>query len=257
VTSSTTTVEYPLALRLLDHQIDGPDGSAVANVDDIELEVHERRIIATALLCGPGALGERLPGRIGRWTLAAWRRLSLEQPSAPIRIPLTEVQRIGSAIILTPEASRAVQQRLTLETWLRVHLIERLPGSGAEAPSIAEPRLRRAPDVALPARRTHKLLLSHLLTYEALRGSDSVGTVHEVTAVTRTPRAPVIGQLEVSGFVIGPRATGSSLGYDRHPEHGPSLVRAVVGALHRHDLHVSVADLLEIDHVHATISLRT
>jgi sporulation protein YlmC with PRC-barrel domain len=257
VTPSTTAVEYPLALRLLDHQIDGPDGAAVAKVDDIELEVHEGRIIATALLCGPGALGERLPGRIGRWTVATWRRLSLEQPSAPVRIPMTEVQRIGPVIILTPEASRAVQQRLTLETWLRVHLIDRLPGSGAEAPSIAEPRLRRAPDVALPTRRTRKLLLSQLLTYRAYRGTDSVGTVHEVTALTSTPRAPVIGQLEVSGFVIGPRATGSTMGYDRHPEHGPGLLRAVVRALHRHDVRVSVSDVLEIDHVQRTISLRT
>lgn len=255
MTPSTTTAEYPLALRLLDHQIESPDGAAIANVDDIELQLRDGKIVATALLCGPGALGERLPGRIGAWTVATWRRLCGEQPAVPIRIPLSEVQTIGSAVILTPEASRAVQQQLGLEVWLRVHLIERLPGSGAEPANLAEPRLRRAPDVVRSDRRTRTLLLSELLTYEAFQGHDSQGTVHEVTAFTSTPRAPVIGQLEVNGFVIGPRDTGSTLGYDRHPEHGPLILRAMIRALHRHDLRVSVAELQEIDHVHRTISL--
>src|ERR1700712_4551194 len=121
-------VEYPLALRLLDHQIDGPDGAAVQKVGDIELEVTDHGIFATALLCGPGALGERLPGLLGQWTVATWRRLSgLEHPR-PIRIPLDQVRDIGSGLTITREAAATARQRLSLETWLGQHLVNRLPG---------------------------------------------------------------------------------------------------------------------------------
>jgi sporulation protein YlmC with PRC-barrel domain len=244
--SANSLVEYPLALRLLDHQIDGPDGSAVAKVDDIELEITPEGIVATALLCGPGALGQRLPGRLGRWTIATWRRLSLEPHPAPIRIPLEHVHRIGSAITLTHEATMAAKQRLTLEEWLGNHLVNRIPGSGLEPNPEPDQRVRGVADLTRPV-ETQTILLSRLLTFHAFQGEEDLGTVHEVQAQSRTSNAPVVGPLAVSGYVIGPRATGSTMGYDRHPEHGPLIIRALIRGLHRNDARVEASDVTTFD----------
>lgn len=250
--------EHPLALRLLDHQIDGPAGAALAKVDDIELTIGPDGLTATALLCGPGALGERLPGRLGRWMRATWRRLSLEPYPRPIRIPLIEVRTVGSAIIVTAEAARSVQQRLTLERWLLVHLISRLPGAQVDPHPPPEAPQRRAAD--LDTRETHAVVLrlSHLLTFSVF-GPDgtNLGRVHEVIAETRSsPVAPVLGPMPVTALVVGPRDTGSTMGYDRHPEHGPWLLRAGFLALHRHDVQVSASDVVELDAVHRWITCR-
>lgn len=251
---SGPAVEYPLALRLLDHQIEGPDNAPLANVDDLELELTEDGLLVTALLCGPGSLGERLPGRIGRWTLAAWNRLSLQPHPDPIRIPLMEVRDIGSAVVLDTEAARAVERRLTLELWLRAHLINQIPGSGAEPTPEAGPRLRRAPSVAAPTGDRTVLLLSRLLGFEVSRGGASLGRVHEVLAQRTTGHGPVVGPLRVTGYVVGPRAAGSTFGYDRHPEHGPWVLRALIRSLHRHDVEVRSEQVEDLDLIHRRIT---
>jgi hypothetical protein len=251
-----TTVEYPLALRLLDHQIEGPDGSPLANVDDLELELSPAGLTVTALLCGPGALGERLPGRIGRWTLAVWRRLSLDPHPSPLRISLMEVRDIGSAVVLSAEAASAVQQRLTLENWLRDHLIAQLPGSRLEPSPEPGPRLRRAPVAERPERGVRTLLMSRLLGTDAVRDGASLGRVHEVLATRSTGHGPVVGPLEVTGYVVGPRDTGSTFGYDRHPETGPWILRALIGLLHRRDEEIRTHDVLELDPIGRRLVVR-
>jgi hypothetical protein len=256
VSSRTTAVEYPLALRLLDHQIEGPDGSPLANVDDLELEASPTGLSVTALLCGPGALGERLPGRLGRWTVAIWKRLSLEPHPSPLRISLMEVRDITSAVMVTAEAAQVVEQWLTLENWLREHLIARLPGSRAEPNPEPGPRLRRAPVVERPERGTRTMLLSQLLGTDAVRGDTSLGQVHEVLAARTTGHGPVVGPLEVTGYVVGPRDTGSTFGYDRHPEHGPWILRALLRPMHRHDVEVRREDVLELDPVARRLVVR-
>jgi hypothetical protein len=248
-------MEYPLALRLLDHQIEGPDKTPLANVDDLELEVSPAGLSVTALLCGPGALGERLPARIGRWTLAAWHRLALQEHPSPIRIPLMEVRHIGSAIEVAAETARAVEQRLTLERWLGAHLVNRIPGSGAEPAPSPGPRLRRAPSVAAPSAGRTVIPLSRVLGFEAMRDGRSLGRVHEVLAEGTTGHGPVVGPLSVTGYVVGPRATGSTFGYDRHPEHGPWLLKAVVRFLHRHDVEVRPEHIRELDLLHGRIEV--
>lgn len=248
-------IEVPLALRVLDHQIQAPDGSPVANVDDIELELSGNNLTATALLCGPGALGERLPGRLGTWTLAIWRRITLDPYPRPLRVPLTEVQDITSAVILTPEAARTLQRRLGLETWLQQHLIDKIPGSGAEASSPPEARPRRAPDTERENGQTTTLRLSALLEFEAHHGDSLLGRVHEATALRTAPANPIVGAMRIVSCTIGPRATGSTLGYDHHCVQGPALLRAGILALHRHDLTASASDVTNIDvaHRHLTV----
>jgi sporulation protein YlmC with PRC-barrel domain len=258
MSADTAREQHPLSLRLLDHQIDGPDGAALAKVDDIEISLGADALIATALLCGPGALGERLPGRLGRWTRDGWRRLSLESHPRPIRIPLDEVRQIGSAITVTEEAAKSVQQRLTLERWLLEHLIRRLPGAQVDPGEATETQPRRAADLAAPQSGDPVLRLSELLTFQAL-GPDgsSLGRIHEVIATRQQVRAPVLGPMPVTSYVVGPRAIGSTMGYDRYPEHGPWLLRAGILALHRRDVEVAASDVGEVDRVHRQITTRS
>ncbi|MFL6098490.1 MAG: hypothetical protein ACJ71T_00870, partial [Actinomycetales bacterium] len=193
--------------------------------------------------------------RLASWTLAVWRRITLDPYPAPIRIPLTEVQEITSAVRLTPQAAGAVQRRLTLEAWLRQHLINKIPGSGAEPSPPAEPRQRSAPAVEALEAGTITVRLSALLGYTAYSGTAGLGRVHEVTALHTRPSAPIVGRMPVNGYVIGPRNAGSTLGYDRHPEHGPRLLRAGILALHRHDVTIAAADVTELDPVHRRITV--
>jgi hypothetical protein len=249
-------VEQPLALRLLDHQIDGPDGTPVAKVDDIELLISDGGLTATALLCGPGALGPRLPGRLGTWTTAIWRRLSLEQHPTPIRFSLNDVRSIGSALTLTPEAARAAKDRLTLERWLGQHLIDRIPGSGARSAPEPAQRLRGSAPTVAPAvvRAAHTILLSELCTYTAWADDRLLGRIHEVIATQPNPGNPIVGPLLVTVYVVGSRNTGSTMGYDRHPEHGPWILAKPVMALHRDDVEISAGDV-DLDTAHRRINV--
>jgi hypothetical protein len=257
VSVDAARVEHPLALRLLDHQIDGPDGAALAKVDDIELRVGAEGLTATALLCGPGALGERLPGRLGQWTRDGWRRLSLEAYPRPIRIPLIEVREVSAVITTTEEAAKSVRQRLTLERWLLDHLIRRLPGAEVDPSPAAEVRHRRAADLAATESDDPVLRFSELLTFEVFSpDGKSLGRIHEVIATRQQVRGPVLGPMPVTGYVVGPRATGSTMGYDRHPEHGPWLLRAGILALHRRDVELSASDVEEVDLVHRRVTTR-
>jgi hypothetical protein len=119
---------YDAALHFLDRQIIDPDGRLVAKVDDIELQERaDGRLVVTALLTGPGALGPRLGGRIGDWVVAVWRRLHPAPEPAPGRIAMTDVVDVGSAIhVGRRRESLAVDG---LERWAYDHVVSRLPGA--------------------------------------------------------------------------------------------------------------------------------
>jgi hypothetical protein len=157
--------------------------------------------------------------------------------------------------MLHAEAARAVERRLTLELWLRAHLVNQIPGSGAEPTPAGEPRLRRAPSVAAPTRGRTILLLSRLLEFDVTRDGASLGRVHEVLAQRTTGHGPVVGSLRVTGYVVGPRAAGSTFGYDRHPENGPWLLRALIRSLHRHDVEIRSEQVEELDLVHRHLTV--
>jgi hypothetical protein len=75
------------ALQLLDHQLIDRDGALVGKIDDLELARSETgHLVVTAILSGPGALGPRLPGVLGRSVLAIWRRLHPDTEPQPARI---------------------------------------------------------------------------------------------------------------------------------------------------------------------------
>ncbi len=117
------------ALQLLDHQLIDRDGWLVGKVDDLELERRDDgRLVVVAILSGPGALGPRFPGVLGRSVLAWWRRLHDQSDPQPARIHWSSVSEIGSAVKLS--ARRADLPNQGLENWARINIVAKLPGSG-------------------------------------------------------------------------------------------------------------------------------
>jgi sporulation protein YlmC with PRC-barrel domain len=123
-----TDESFDLRLRLLDRQVVDPDGAMICKVDDVELApADDGGYVVTALLAGPLALGPRLPGRLGRWTVALARRWSDDPEPSPRRIPFERVTELGSAVVL--DRSRDQLGIAGLEDWVRTHVIDRIPGS--------------------------------------------------------------------------------------------------------------------------------
>jgi hypothetical protein len=117
------------ALHLLDRQLVDRDGRLAGKVDDLELaERADGTLAVTAILTGPGALGPRLPGVIGRATVAVWRRLHGDHDPGPGRIPFDRVTEIGSAVRLA--SPRRELPTYALEAWAREQVVEKLPGAG-------------------------------------------------------------------------------------------------------------------------------
>jgi sporulation protein YlmC with PRC-barrel domain len=117
------------ALELLDRQLVDKDGRLAGKVDDLELtdpgeDLDPPRVMA--ILTGPEALAGRLRTRFGRWL----RQLSLRllAPQGPSRVPVEQVEEIGSSIRLRV----AVGRLGTGQGWAG-RLIGRLPGAGDAA----------------------------------------------------------------------------------------------------------------------------
>lgn len=117
-----------IGLHLLDRQILDRDGEPVGKVDDVELDIDDDGTpYVAALLVGQQALGERIGGRLGAWIAGTARRLSPDYDRGPIRIPYDLVADVDSAVNLS--VHREVLPDPALETWLRDHLIDRIPGA--------------------------------------------------------------------------------------------------------------------------------
>ena len=134
---ATGESSYDAALRLLDRQVIDSDGVFVCNVDDLEVDVPADgppRVVA--LLTGPGVLGPRTGGFIGRWMVATWRRLSPAADPRPGRIDIHLVAGIDSAIHLAVPRRRLADLAGGddgidgFEQWARSVVIGRLPGAG-------------------------------------------------------------------------------------------------------------------------------
>ena len=98
------------ALELLDRQLVDSDDSLAGKVDDLELTPSEddpHVLYVTAILSGPGALGPRLPGRLGRAWSAMFDRLH------PRSIP----NRYGSRSASCSRSGPASASRCRGTTW--------------------------------------------------------------------------------------------------------------------------------------------
>lgn len=235
-------VELPVALRVMDHQVVGPHGDLLGNVDDLVLSDDGGRLAVTGFLSGPPGLAARQPGRLGEWIGAVWRRLHPEQHPAPLVVPWVQVTRVAAAVTVTAWAEQALAEDMRLELWLRRHVVARLPGArggehrlGGLIATAARPR----PELSL-APTDH--LLSGLLGSVVIddRGTE-LGTVLEL--VTR----PAGARLDVERLVFGRRRLGAELGYTVDAEQGPWLVAAAVRAWHRGARQVGWDDVAGVD----------
>jgi hypothetical protein len=121
-------MRIPLAKQLLDRQIVDVDGRLVGRVDDIAFAVDEDGYpYVDCLLTGQGALGQRIGGRIGRLLVAVADRFTDDPPVPPRRVPFSQVARVDSAVRLRCRAADLPPS--PVESWLRRHLIDRIPGA--------------------------------------------------------------------------------------------------------------------------------
>ncbi|MFF4892436.1 hypothetical protein ACIBOV_30340 [Micromonospora chersina] len=117
-----------LAKQVLDRQIVDVDGRLVGRVDDIAFAVDEEGYpYVDCLLTGQGALGQRIGGRVGRLLVAVADRFTDDPPVPPLRVPLDRVDRVDSAVRLRCPAADLPPS--PVESWLRRHLIDRIPGA--------------------------------------------------------------------------------------------------------------------------------
>jgi sporulation protein YlmC with PRC-barrel domain len=120
-----------IGFHLLDRQIIDRDGQDIGKVDDVELTIdHDGTITVTALLVGPLALGPRFGGRAAEVVTGIAARLHPPPGTDPLRIPYDLVDSVGPAIKLTVRRDLLVEPQL--ESWLRDHVIGRIPGNEAD-----------------------------------------------------------------------------------------------------------------------------
>jgi sporulation protein YlmC with PRC-barrel domain len=115
-------------VELLDRQIIDVDGRMAGKVDDLELEFSDEprtppRVVA--IVTGPGALSNRIGGRLGSWIGDVYGHVA-EEPS-PAEISFCIVKRIDNHVDLArPRDDLGI---MGLENWVRTHLISKIPGS--------------------------------------------------------------------------------------------------------------------------------
>lgn len=118
-----------LGLNLLDCQIVDKDGEPCGNVDDVELEWPDGGgpPVVVALLSGPGALGPRIGGRLGRSIAALHARLTHGKPE-PARVSIGVVGRITHQVEVIVTA--ADLETAEFQHWVLDNVIAKIPGAG-------------------------------------------------------------------------------------------------------------------------------
>lgn len=244
-----------LALRVVDHQLVGPDGALLGNVDNLVLQEHEGRLLVTGLVTGPAGWGPRLPGSLGRWVVAVWRRLRRDADPRPTALPLSAVTRIESAVEVGRHGQQVLAGAMGLEHWLQTYVVSRIPGAKG-----GEDRLAGEP-VAGPERHgwspgTGAHLLSDLLGARVeSAGGEELGAVLDLVAEPVAPTEAAVGPLRVLGLVHGSRTTGSALGYSQDRRQGPLLLAALFRRLHRNHRYVALGAIARIDWAPAVVTL--
>lgn len=239
-------------LRLLDHQVLGPDGLLLGNVDDLELVVCDEGWYITAVLVGPAALGRRLPGKLGRWTVAIWRRLQTTEGAEPAQVAISQVRDIGASVTVSGVAAATLARSFGLELWLREFVVSRIPGAkgggddrdpaqgGAGASAAGRGRFR-PPGVA----RTGSVAQVIRSRVFAQDGTE-LGVVTELLCAEPLD-GRVHDHLRVTHVQYGHHAAGSELGYDSDARQGPLVVGAVVRWWQRGHRVAPIEDVVDVD----------
>jgi hypothetical protein len=119
-------------LHLLDRQLVDCNGRLAGNVDDLELELPDDGgpPVLVAIVSGPGALAERIGGKIGNAWAALHRRLrpGTEPGTGPDLISFADVKKLSSQIDLAVPVEQL--DSYASERWVRDHVIAKIPGAG-------------------------------------------------------------------------------------------------------------------------------
>lgn len=239
--------EYDAELRLVDHQIVGEDGELLGNVDDLALVQDGRSLLVSSLLVGPEALGGRLPGRLGTWTLAIWRRLRPDLDPGPIQVPLGDVLDVDSALRVRHARAEQLAGQFGLEQWLLHYVISRIPGARNDPDAEGYPDRDMRPgahdELATVSRRVSELLGAEVVTSSGSR----VGRVLDVRL--RTRHGHISSGLEVVGLLVSPRQVAGTLGYLHDERMRPRPLGALVRRWHRASRWLRFEEVTDVDWV--------
>lgn len=124
-----------LGLEVLDRQLLDSDGHRCGKVDDLLLglpgdDTDGKAPIVTHILAGPGALGDRLHGWMGRVARTMWRRLNPDVEVSRIELPWSVVAKVDREVHLTVSSGDAGLE--DVENWLADRLISKLPKAPGE-----------------------------------------------------------------------------------------------------------------------------
>ena len=245
---------HRVALRILDHQVVGPDGELLGNVDDLELVVSHDGWFVTALLVGPAALGRRLPGRLGRWTVAIWRRLQDGPDPQATRVAIEEVSDIGSAITVSRSAAALLAASFGFELWLREFVVARIPGATGGGDERDDERQDDAaggrpprPTTAVSGRAMRASSVAEVIGARVFAHDGSeLGVVQELYGV-RPGTGRAHHHLRVTHVQYGHHTAGAELGYDADARQGPLVVGAVVRWWQRGHRVAPIEDVVDVD----------
>ncbi|WP_157508921.1 hypothetical protein [Luteipulveratus halotolerans] len=249
-----TQADTSVVIRLLDHQLVGPEGWLIGKVDDLLLRTDDGgRLHVIAVISGPGALARRYPGLLGQWWGAVWRRFSAPPTPRPAVVPLTEVTGLGSDVRVTQAARDVLLDSFGLENWLRDHVVSRIPGARGDArpePATEPPAwaLDEWSAEGVDPRRDDVHTVGDLLQMSvADEHGRPLGRVTDVQASTTDAGTDVLGPMRVTGLLVGSRTLGSTLGYSTPELSGPAVVRRIVTAVHRHARPVGWDDVERVE----------
>lgn len=244
-------VETDVVLRLLDHQLVGPDGGMLGNVDDLELVREGASWLVTGIMAGPAALSRRMPEPLGRWVYAVWRRMHPATNPTALVVPLEHVTSVDSAVHVDGPAADSLSSGFALELWLREHVVSRLPGADGQAgPRAGEPPRRSdAPPALEQPRRPVRAPLEDAHGLSALLGrtvlsyaGTRMGRVCELRCLGR-PRDEQQGPMEIRWLLYTPRLAGWQLGYSTDPRQGPWAVRSLLRSRRHRDRIVTLEEV--------------
>ena len=124
-----------LGLEVLDRQLIDCDGRRCGKVDDLLLELPAdgadgKGPVVTHILAGPGALGDRLHGWMGRVARTMWRRLNPDVEVSRIELPWSMVARVDREVYLTVRSEDVGLE--AVENWLADRLVSKLPKASDE-----------------------------------------------------------------------------------------------------------------------------
>lgn len=235
-----------VVLRVLDHQVVGPEKELVGNIDDLELTPAGEALAVTGFAVGAGAFSQRLPGRLGSWVGAVWRRLSTDSDPQPVVVPVGHITAVGSAITVDDPSTRALAESFGLEHWLRRFVVSRIPGAkgGSDPERKDGDRPTRPVNVLQPPTRPPKpgcRWVSALLRAPVV---DDTG--HRLGNLIELRCASASEPWRVTHIQSTQSVLGTELGYHADPDLGPGLLHRFFQRIQRHDLLIPVAEVTEI-----------